>query len=80
LELFDKPTDCSTGANFPAVASGYPHHITQRGARSIPIFQADGDRRSYLGFVAEELNHLGVDVLASCLMTNHTHLIVVPKG
>jgi len=21
------------------VASGYPHHVTQRGVRSIPIFQ-----------------------------------------
>ena len=29
--------------------------------------------------MAEELNRFGVDVLAWCLMTNHTHLIVVPK-
>jgi len=47
--------------------------------RSIPIFQTDSDRRAYLDFVAEELNRFGVEVLAWCLMTNHTHLIVVPK-
>jgi putative transposase len=29
--------------------------------------------------MAEELNGFGVDVLAWCLMTNHTHMIVVPK-
>ena len=46
------------------VASGYPHHVTQRGVRSIPIFQTDRDRRAYLDFMAEELNRFGVDVLA----------------
>ncbi|MDP2602602.1 MAG: transposase [Deltaproteobacteria bacterium] len=61
------------------VASGYPHHVTQRGVRSISIFQTDSERISYLDFMAEELNRFGVDVLAWCLMTNHTHLIVVPK-
>src|SRR4029077_12834336 len=61
------------------VASGHPHHVTQRGVRSIPIFQTDSDRRAYLDFMAEELNRFGVEVLAWCPMTNHTHLIVVPK-
>jgi putative transposase len=53
------------------VASGYPHHVTQRGVRSIPIFQADSDRRAYLDFMADELNRFGIEVLAWCLMTNH---------
>jgi len=61
------------------VASGYPHHVTQRGVRSIPIFQTDSNRTAYLNFMAEELNRFGVEVLAWCLMTNHTHLIVVPQ-
>ena len=49
------------------VASGYPHHVTQRGVRSIPIFHTDSDRRAYLHFMAEELNRFGVEVLAWCL-------------
>ena len=61
------------------VASGYPHHITQRGVRSIPIFQTESDRRAYLDFMSQELNRFGVEVLAWSLMTNHTHLIVVPN-
>ncbi len=61
------------------VAPGYPHHVTQRGVRSIPIFQTDSDRKAYLNFMADELNRYGIEVLAWCLMTNHTHLIVVPN-
>jgi putative transposase len=61
------------------VAPGYPHHVTQRGVRSIPIFQTDSDRKAYLDFMADELNRFGIEVLAWCLMTNHTHLIVVPN-
>jgi putative transposase len=61
------------------VASVYPHHVTQRGVRSIPIFQTDTDRRAYLDFMAGELDRFGIKVLAWCLMTNHTHLIVVPE-
>ena len=36
------------------VASGYPHHITQRGVRSIPMFQTDSERISYLDFMAND--------------------------
>ena len=46
-------------------ASGYPHHVTQRGVRSIPIFQTDSDRKTYLDFVGDELNRYGIEVLAS---------------
>jgi putative transposase len=61
------------------VASGYPHHVTQRGVRSLPIFHADSDRTTYLDFMADELTRFGIEVLAWCLMTNHIHLIVVPN-
>jgi putative transposase len=61
------------------VASGYPHHITQRGVRSIAIFDDDDDRSAYLDFMAQELKRFSVEVLVWCLMTNHTHLIVVPS-
>jgi len=29
--------------------------------------------------MAEQLHRFGVEVLAWCLMTNHTHLVAVPK-
>lgn len=61
------------------VVPGYPHHVTQRGVRSIPIFGNDDDRRAYLEVMAEQMSRFGVEVLAWCLMTNHTHLVAVPK-
>lgn len=32
------------------VAIGYPHHITQRGVRSLDIFHSQEDRHHYLQF------------------------------
>ena len=61
------------------VVPGYPHHVTQRGVRSIPIFSNDKDRSAYADIMAEQLHRFGVEVLAWCLMTNHTHLVAVPK-
>jgi putative transposase len=61
------------------VVPEYPHHVTQRGVRSMAIFQSDADRQAYLKFLAEETNRFGVEILAWCLMTNHVHFIAVPK-
>jgi putative transposase len=35
------------------VASGYPHHVTQRGKRRQRTFSGDGDYRAYLELMAE---------------------------
>lgn len=61
------------------VVPGYPHHITQRGVRSIDIFSDDRDRHVYLRLMAEESERFGVTFLAWCLMPNHVHLIAIPK-
>ena len=60
------------------VVPGYPHQITQRGVRSIDVFNSDEDRLDYLLFLSEEANRFGLDILAWCLMTNHVHFIAVP--
>lgn len=61
------------------VLPGYPHHVTQRGVRSMDVFDSDRDRRAYLALLAEQGERYGVEYLAYCLMTNHVHLIAVPK-
>lgn len=61
------------------VVPGLPHHVTQRGVRSLPIFRDDKDRRLYLQLLREQAQRFGLRFLAWCLMTNHVHLIVVPK-
>ena len=60
------------------VATGYPHHVTQRGVRSVDIFHSDTDRNIYLQFLKEETDRFDVEILAWCLMTNHVHFIAVP--
>ena len=62
------------------VAVDYPHHITQRGVRSMDIFHSDHDRDQYLQFIKEESQRFEMDILAWCLMTNHVHFIAVPHA
>ncbi len=61
------------------VVPKYPHHVTQRGVRSIAIFETDTDRQAYLQFLSEETERFGVEILVWCLMTNHVHFIAIPK-
>ena len=61
------------------IAPGYPHNLTQRGVRSLPIFRNDEDQKIYLEYMARETKRFGVRILAWCLMINHVHLIAVPQ-
>ncbi len=61
------------------VVPEYPHHITQRGVRSMDVFADHHDRLTYLQIMAEESAASGVTYLAWCLMDNHVHLIAVPE-
>jgi len=56
-----------------------PHHVTQRGVRSLDIFESDEDREIYLRCMAESAGKHGVRFWAWCLMSNHVHLVAVPK-
>jgi len=61
------------------VISNYPHHITQRGVRSIDIFTKADQLWVYLHLLAEETRRAGVQVLSWCLMTNHVHFVAIPE-
>ena len=60
------------------VVPGYPHHVIQRGVRSMDVFFCDEDRRDYLSFLAEAVTRFGLEILAWCLMTNHVHFVTIP--
>ena len=55
------------------------YHITQRGNRRQAVFFTEADRDVYRTLLAEQAHHYGLEVWAYCLMTNHVHLIVVPR-
>jgi putative transposase len=61
------------------VVPGLPHHVTQHGVRSVRIFTRDSDRRAYLALMREQGERFGLSFLAWCLMSNHVHLVAVPK-
>lgn len=59
--------------------SGLPHHVTQRGYRHRVVFRDDEDARLFLDIFREEAREAHVAVWAWALMTNHVHLILVPR-
>ena len=61
------------------VVPGIPHHLTQRGNRRDAIFFNKADRSKYLLLLKDQCRMYGLEVWAYCLMTNHVHLVAVPK-
>lgn len=52
------------------------HHVVGRGAGGARLFADDADRADYLDRLGVIAGRYGWRVLAYCLMTNHTHLLV----
>jgi len=61
------------------VAAGVPHHVTQRGNARQNVFDDSDDRRIYLHLLRRYASEHGLGIWAWCLMTNHVHLLAVPK-
>jgi len=60
--------------------TGIAHHVTQRGNYRQDVFFSDEDRATYLGYVTRAALDYGLKLLGWCLMTNHVHWVVVPRG
>ncbi|QXE85501.1 transposase [Geomonas nitrogeniifigens] len=61
------------------VVPRHPHHVTQRGVRSMNVFDTEDDRQVYLQLIKTHAIACGVEILAWCLMTNHVHFIAIPE-
>lgn len=60
------------------VFPGYPHHIVQRSNRKHDAFLDAEDRRAFIGRLrADTRSRIGI--WAYVLMSNHIHLIAVPR-
>ena len=61
------------------IATGYPHHITQRGNNRATVFFDDEDRQTYLKLLSRYSQKYHISIWAYCLMGNHIHLLAVPE-
>jgi len=60
-------------------AVNYPHHITQRGNNKDTVFFDNEDREFYMRTLAKYAHKWSLEIWAYCLMTNHLHILAVPK-
>lgn len=61
------------------VIPGIAHHITQRGNAGQPVFFDDEDRTEYLELLHTHCEKFHLRVIGYCLMTNHIHIVAVPR-
>jgi putative transposase len=61
------------------VLAGCPHHITQRGNNRQDVFFVDDDRRVFLDLLRDASAKFGLKIEGYCLMTNHVHLVAIPR-
>jgi putative transposase len=61
------------------IATGYPHHITQRGNNRATVFFDDEDRQTFLHLLNLYAQKHHLQIWAYCLMSNHLHLLAVPE-
>ncbi len=67
-------------ARFPRVVlTDVPHHITQRGNAQQPILAFEADKLVYLALLREYSALHRLSILGYCLMSNHIHLIAIPR-
>jgi putative transposase len=62
-----------------AVATGFPHHVIQRGNNKEKVFFDKKDREQYLSLLKKYADKWNSPILAYCLMSNHVHLLMRPK-
>jgi putative transposase len=56
-----------------------PHHVTQRGNARQFILASDAERVVYLDLLRKYVQLHELLVLGYCLMSNHVHLVIVPR-
>ena len=61
------------------VVAGVAHHVTQRGNARQFLLATDSERMVYLDLLRQAVRVEGVSVVGYCLMSNHVHLVAIPR-
>ncbi len=84
-ETYKSDAACGRGpdgfmARLPRVIAVHgPHHVTQRGNARRFVLDSDTDRSVYLDLLKQSLTLHDVTMMGYCLMSNHVHLVLVPR-
>lgn len=57
-----------------------PHHIMSRSIPELNLFNCNKDKEVHLKFIKLSAKIYQIEVLAYCLMDNHVHILVHPRG
>jgi REP element-mobilizing transposase RayT len=57
-----------------------PHHIISRSIPELLLFKTNRDKEKYIELLKEASIEFQIEVLAYCLMDNHVHILLHPKG
>lgn len=61
------------------IATGFPHHVIQRGNNREKVFFEKKDQERYLSLLKKYSDKWNTPILAYCLMSNHVHLLTEPQ-
>lgn len=59
---------------------GYVYHALNRSCARIPLFKKDRDYEAFLRVLDEALERHPIRILGYCIMPNHWHFVLWPKG
>ena len=62
------------------IADGLVYHVINRGNNRQPVFHGEGDYLAFLKAVADLKERKPFDLYGYCLMSNHIHLLLRPRG
>ena len=61
-------------------AGGICYHVINRGNARATVFHKDEDYDAFIANLADSLEHVPMRIIGYCLMPNHFHLVVWPRG
>jgi putative transposase len=63
-----------------AAKGGVVYHVINRGNGRMRLFHKPADYGAFVKVLVEAKRHASVEVFAFCLMPNHWHLVLRPRG
>jgi putative transposase len=63
-----------------AAVGGVVYHVLNRGNGRMGVFRKPGDYRAFLDLLLEGKEKAQIELFGFCLMPNHWHLVLQPKG